>query len=305
MASGTFGIGDFSLFIANLGTMADCVNRIVELIAESRKAEVSHRRILNVAGNDNANALNADAGIALRSDDAPKYRPIFIHQPLNSFEANNLSYDYGDGHGFNNVSFQVKPGELTVVAGGVGSGKSTLLSVLMGLLPPSSGEMLLDGKPVALAERTPVNIAGAPQHGGFFSKDLKENLCLGFPASQNEMMDALSIAALAELASGSSHDYDSEVGGRGDKLSGGQQQRLAIARMLVRGAQLNIIDDCVSASDEDTRRKVLSQLSEYLKKTSRSAIIATNDHAFLQAANQILFMERVRLVSQTIAHRAQ
>jgi len=297
MTGGTFGIGDFSLFIANLGTLADCVNRIVELVAESRRAEVSYERILNVVGNENADTLNANAGLTLRPD-IQKHQQTYNHQPLHSFEVKNLSYDYGDGNGFHSVSFQAKPGELVIVAGGVGSGKSTLLSVLMGLLPSGSGEILLDGKLVCLNERTPINIAGAPQRGGFFSKDLKENLCLGFPASQDEMLNALSIAALAELVTGNSHGYDSEVGSRGGKLSGGQLQRLSMARMLVRGAQVNVIDDCVSALDEDTRRKVLIQLSEYLRKTSRSVIIATNEKTFLEAANNILFMERGRLVSQ-------
>ena len=297
MTSGTFGIGDFSLFIANLGTLADCVNRIVELAAESRRAEVSYERILNVVGDDNADMLNADAGLTLRPD-MQKKQEAYDHQPLHSFEARNLSYDYGDGHGFNNVSFRVNPGELVVVAGSVGSGKSTLLSVLMGLFPSDSGEMLLDGMPVLPGERTPIKIAGAPQRSGFFSKDLKENLCLGFPASQEEMMSALSIAALAELITGNSNGFGSDVGSRGGKLSGGQLQRLAMSRMLVRGAQLNVIDDCVSALDEDTKRKVLIQFSEYLKETSRSLIIATNEKPFLEAANQILFMEQGKLVSQ-------
>ena len=67
--------------------------------------------------------------------------------------------------------------------------------------------------------------------------------------------------------------------------------------MLVRDAQLNVIDDCVSALDEDTRKKVLRNLSEYLKQSSRSAIIATNERHFLEAADQVLFMERGRVIS--------
>ena len=108
-------------------------------------------------------------------------------------------------------------------------------------------------------------------------------------------MSALSITALTEL---SIRGYDAEIGSRGGRLSGGQLQRLAMARMLIHGAQLNVIDDCISALDEDTRQKVLVQLSEYLMKTSRSVIIATNEKSFLEAASQILFMEHGRLVTQ-------
>ena len=347
MASGEFGIGDFSLFIANLGTLADSVNRIVELVAESRKAEVSYERILDIVGSDsaagntytvgngdesgasglsgggadaqcagvgiNAAELNANAGLSLRRETrnakiARNRREYYSRKPLRSFEVKNLSFDYGDGHGFRDVSFHIGPGELVAVAGGVGSGKSALLGVLMGLMPPLGGEMLLDGAPFTFYERTPVKIAGAPQRGGFFSDSLSENLRLGFPASQDELLSALSIAALEELAAGDPQlanpdnnipqGFDIDIGSRGGRLSGGQQQRLALARMLARGAQINVIDDCVSALDADTRRTILLRLSEYAKNTSRAVIIATNERVFLDAADNILLMERGRLAAQ-------
>ena len=298
MTGGAFGLGDFGLFIANLGTLADCVNRIVELVTESRKAEVSYQRILNIVGADKAEMLNADAALTLRPN-KPKCQERYDQQPLHTFEVRNLSYSYANGRGFRNVSFRVQPGELTVVTGGVGSGKSALLSVLMGLYPPDGGEMLLDGKPLLPCGRIPVSVAGAPQRAGFFSKSFEDNLCLGFQASPDEMKRALSIASFPELISGNAHGFAASIGARGDKLSGGQLQRLAVARVLVRGAQLNVIDDCVSALDEGTRRKMLLHLVEYMKKTSRSVVIATNERTFLEAANQILHMEQGRLVSQS------
>jgi ABC-type bacteriocin/lantibiotic exporter with double-glycine peptidase domain len=288
MAGNSFGLGDFSLFIAHLDTLADCVNRIVELVAESRKAEVSYERINNIVGNENAKALNADAGVYLRRDPDPVQQEL-IKKPLASFEAKNLSFDYGEGKGFKNVSFMIRPGELMVVSGEIGSGKSTLLSVLMGILSQDSGELILDGLIVNANHSEFGAIAGAPQRGGFFSKTLNENLCLGFPASHDDIKEALAIAALDEMASPENLGLD--LGSRASKLSGGQQQRLCLARMFIRGAQLNIIDDCVSALDEDTRMKVLHRLSAYLKQTNCSAIIATNDAAFVEAADQVLFME--------------
>ena len=294
MTSGSFGIGDFSLFIANLGTLADCVNRIVELVTEAHRAEVSYNRITDLVGRENAGTLNMDLSLKLRAERQESI-PYYDHQPLSSFKVNNLSYDYGDGNGFHNVTFEAKPGELTVVAGAVGSGKSTLLSVLMGLIPSDNGEMILDGNPFRLDDRTPVKITGAPQRGGFFSKTLKENLCLDFPASQDEMMNALSIASLTELVTGDSHGFESEVGSRGARLSGGQLQRLALARTVLRGAQVCIIDDCVSALDEDTKRKVLARLSDYAKNTMRSVIIATNEKIFLESADKIICMDQFSL----------
>ena len=288
MTGNSFGIGDFSLFIAHLGTLADCVNRIVELIAESRKAEVSYERILNINGTEND--LNADAAINLHLNTEPA-QPEYTNKALVSFEAKDLSFDYGDGNGFKDVSFKIGPGELMVISGEIGSGKSTLLSVLMGLLPLDRGELLLDGLPFNANNREPGGIAGSLSGGGFFSNDLKENLRLGFPASRDDMLRSLSLAALDEMAAPGKLSMD--LGSRGAKLSGGQQQRLSLARMFLRGAELNIIDDCVSALDKETRAKFLHRLQGYLKETGRSAIIATNEEAFIRAADQILVMDRL------------
>jgi ABC-type multidrug transport system fused ATPase/permease subunit len=288
MAGNSFGIGDFSLFIAHLDTLADCVSRIVELIAESRKAEVSYERILNVIGTEYD--LNADAGITIRRY-TELVQPEYIKKSLGSFEARNLSFDYGDGNGFGNVSFKIGPGELMVISGEVGSGKSTLLNVLMGLMLQDSGELLLDGRLLMANNRELVLITGSPSGGGFFSRDLKENLCLGFPASEDDMLRSLSIAALDEMVTPQNLSLD--LGSRGSRLSGGQQQRLSLARMLLRGAELNVIDDCVSALDEETRVKFLHRLLGYLRETGHSTIIATNEETFIKAADHVLVMDRL------------
>ena len=286
MAGNSFGLGDFSLFIAHLGTLADCVNRIVELVVEFRKAEVSYERILNISGTEID--LNADAGITLRRY-TESTQPEYTKKSIESFEARDLSFDYGDGNGFKDVSFRLGPGKLMVVSGEIGSGKSTLLNVLMGLMPYNKGDLLLDGRPLTRNNREPGGIAGAPQGGSFFSRCLKENLCLGFPASGDELIHFLSMAALDEMAE--PQNLCLNPGSRGSALSGGQQQRLCLARMLLRGAKLNLIDDCISALDEATRMKVLHRLLAYLRQTGRSAIIATNEIAFIEAADQVLSMD--------------
>jgi ABC-type bacteriocin/lantibiotic exporter with double-glycine peptidase domain len=157
------------------------------------------------------------------------------------------------------------PGKLAVVSGELGSGKSTLLSVLMGLMPPDKGLMLIDGRPAGRDINRVVSVAGAPQRSGFFSTSIKENLCLGFPAAENEMAQALAATALGEIVVDVSKGVERDLGSRGDRLSGGQQQRLALARMFIRKARLNVIDDRVSALDKDTRRELLGQLRKFLR----------------------------------------
>ena len=303
MTDGEFGIGDFSLFIAHLDTLADCVNRIVELVAESRRAEVSHERICKTVDDNEESSfektLNAGMGVTLNapmlhnvdslaSGDASSKTAQAPDLPL--LEVNNLSYNHSDKSVFNDISFRLKPGELAVIGGELGSGKSTLLNVLMGILPAEKGEILINGKPYS-ANGNRDFISGAPQRSGFFSASLKENLCLGFPASQVDMVDALSNAALDEFASQIPGSLDMDLGNGASRLSGGQQQRLALARVFLRKPRILIIDDCVSALDKETRLELLRRLRLYLRQRSCGAVIATNDIAFRNAADMLLLME--------------
>jgi ATP-binding cassette subfamily B protein len=295
MAGSTFGIGDFSLFIAHLGTLADCTSRIVELIYEARKAEVSYERIIDVVDSSNGKTLSAGADIELRRGaEAPT--DIYPAEELSSFEVKNLSFTYSGEDGFSDVSFTVQPGKMIAIAGGMASGKSTLLSVLMGLMPPDSGDLLWKREPLnSLSDRTPKRIAGTPQRGGFFADDIKTNLCLDIEADDLSITEALKIAALDGIISGSDERLTKNIGDHGDKMSGGQRQRLALARTIIRGAEISIFDDCISALDEDTRKAVLHHLTEYLLKNRRSAIIATNSRSFLESADTVIFMSGGRI----------
>ncbi|MCL2478320.1 MAG: ABC transporter ATP-binding protein/permease [Treponema sp.] len=291
MTGGSFGLGDFSLFISYLGTLADCVNRIVELVAESRKAEVSFERIVNAACTGNEKALDADAGITLRTvppvqSVRPCYKPDFKCGSWKSLEVNNLSFDYGEGRGFKNINLRLAPSELAVVTGETGTGKSTFLNVLAGLLPSDTGTITLDGKIINGENRKSTEIAAAVQRGGFFSGTLRENVSLGLNSTDDEIMNALHLAAFDELANAAGLDSDS--GSRGSRLSGGQQQRLALARMYLRCAKLNLIDDCISALDRETRLKVLGRLKDHLERSGSAAIIITGEQAFADAADQII-----------------
>lgn len=297
MAGESFGIGDFSLFIAHLGTLSDCTNRIVELIYESKKAEVSYERIIDVIGSKNTASLSENTDIELRhiSNVTVLEKPS---EHFLSFAVKNLCYTYSGEDGFKNVTFSVSPGKLVVVAGGMASGKSTLLGVLMGLMPQDDGDILWNGETMNdISSRVSNRIAGAPQRSGFFAADIQTNLCLGKKTDDSYVEQVLKIASLSEFLSESENRLSKNIGDRGDKLSGGQRQRLALARTIFRGAAVNIIDDCVSALDERTCGEVLNQLKKYLSESRCSIIIATNSRPFLESADNIIFMKLGRVAA--------
>lgn len=271
MADGTFGIGDLTLFTSHIFTVADMVFRIVETLCEYKKGEVSYERIMESVGEED---ISKDANITIKHEEPQKKE--FKAAEFKSFTAKELSFSYEGGKGFANVSLRVSPGEMVAVAGGMASGKSALLSVLMGVMPQDNGVLLWGGG------NDFNGVAGAPQHSGFFSGDVKENLCLGWEFSEKDISRAVYISSLEDVG------LDS-IAGDG-KLSGGQRQRLSMARAMLHGS-LCVIDDCVSALDEKTRNEVAQRVREYITVSGKGFIIATNSRQFLEACDRVLFME--------------
>jgi ATP-binding cassette subfamily B protein len=333
LAGDSFGIGDFSFFIAHLFTLSDCVYRIVEVITEARKAEVSYERILSslecepeVLTRENELSLQEvveeeGEGDENQANEEKEEGNVKVGEKVREegkdtlLQVRNLTYTYTGNDGFHDVSFDVFPGQLTVIAGGMASGKSTLLSALMNLLPYQKGTVLVPSEfpdkwnsatvehnLIEPMEQVPHDlVVGAPQRSGFFATDLETNLKLGQRLSDEEIARGLNIAALvngdAEAdAQVSTIPLTTEIGGRGDKLSGGQRQRLLLARVFARPQPIKVIDDCVSALDAETRELVLKRITVHLNKSGEAVIIATNELAFVQQADQIIFMEKGQML---------
>jgi ATP-binding cassette subfamily B protein len=299
--SGKLMIGDFSLFVLHLGTLADCVNRIVELIYESKKAEVSYERILETIGEDNNERLYDDVGLTLKPGGCFISKEA-MRIPLYCFDTQGLSFAYAEGGGFRNVTLSIHPGELIVVTGKIGSGKTTLLGALSGIVKANSGRLLWNGEDIQKtpALQRPPMIAYAPQRGGFFSTDIRTNVCLGYPTTDEELAKALHLAVFDETIATMEHGLDTHIGNRGEALSGGQRQRLTLARMFLRNAEISLIDDNISGLDEPTLLRLHDNISRYVTETNHAVIIATNHEAFLRTATRVLIMEDGRIVTDGI-----
>lgn len=294
MIDGEFPIGDFSMFVVYLGTLASCVDRILELMSLSRQAEVSYERIIELVGEDNANELTAYCDLsAFKAIGKFKYRGM-ERTPLTEFEVRNLSYGHDDRNGIYDVSFSVKPGEVIAVAGEVGSGKSTLLNVLMGVVPRDSGQVFWNNKEIQSIREffRPPNAAYTSQIAKIFSDTIGENLLLGRDASDEKIKDALYSAVfdgdVAEMEGG----LNTHGGSQGSMLSGGQMQRLALGRMFIQDAELYLMDDSTSAIDAETEKEFWNRFEKKLAKGQFACIIATNKRHVLQRADKVIFMNK-------------
>ena len=180
---------------------------------------------------------------------------------------------------FNGVSGGTRRGSWWTVSGPSGSGKSTLLAVLLGFLKPETGRYLLNGDP-ATAE-TLGGIAWCPQDAYLFNSTLRSNLALARPAAtpptDAELKQALSIVGLGPWLAQLPEGLGTRVGPGGHHLSGGQRTRVSVARTLVAGAGVVLLDEPTAHLGEDEAKELVADLRTAL--SGSAVVLVTHDAA--------------------------
>jgi ATP-binding cassette subfamily B protein len=166
-----------------------------------------------------------------------------------------------------NVELKFKKGEKIGLMGVTGSGKSTLLDILMGLLIPTSGKLLIDGKEITNENRKnwQTHISHVPQNIFLADGTIQENIAFGVSKNRvkkSKIIQAAKQAKIAETISTLKDEYRSIVGEQGVQLSGGQRQRIGIARALYKDSNVIIFDEATSALDNETEEDIMQQIDQ-------------------------------------------
>ena len=307
LARRELSVGDFALFASYLFFAAQfpaLVGSFMSEIAQERavldrlqelQPEAAPQSLVEAgAGQDPATqpvAAKAGPGGGIRAGAGSS--PLLV--------ARGLTYRYPGGGGIEGVDFTLRAGSLTVITGPVGAGKTTLLRALLGLLPRDAGEIWWRGEAVAdpAAFFVPPRSAYTPQVPRLFSETLRENIMLGAPAGEAQLRAAVSAAVLTPDVARLEQGLETVVGPRGVRLSGGQVQRAAAARMLVRGAQLLVMDDLSSALDVETEQQLWRNLTA-MKRDAQPAtmLVVSHSHAVLLRADQVIVLQDGRVAPQ-------
>lgn len=197
------------------------------------------------------------------------------------------------------VSFRSVPGEVTAIIGVTGSGKSSLMNLIPRLYDVTEGEVLVAGENVKdlSSEELEKRIAVIPQQAFLFSGTIADNIRYGREdATDAEVWRALEIAQAKSFVDAMPDGIDSFVSQAGKNYSGGQKQRLAIARAIVKGAEIILFDDSFSALDLATDARLRAALKENL--TDTNIIIVAQRVGTVINADRIIVLDNGVVVGQ-------
>lgn len=211
--------------------------------------------------------------------------PQSLYERMDCICAKNLTFSYGRDQVLTEAEFSLPKGAFAVVTGASGIGKSTLLKLLLGIFRPENGGLFLEGREgaVTLDRSTRRLFAYVPQGNLLLSGTLRDNLTIVKPqATQEELDQAIHVSAMDDFLPQLPLGLDTPLGESGAGLSEGQAQRLAIARAVLGGAPILLLDECTSALDAQTEQKVL----QYLKDLpNRTCIAVTHRPAAIEMCN--------------------
>ncbi len=296
LRGGSMTVGGFALFVSYLGLIADFTSGFGQFLTVYQQTGIAFTRMGDLLGGAPPTALVEHIPLHLRGPLPTVLPPARgTTERLRFLEARGLTYRHPQSeHGIAHVNLRLPRGTLTVVTGRTGSGKTTLLKTLLGLLPRQAGEIWWNGQIVddAASFFVPPRAAYTAQVPRLFSETLKQNILLGLPNDPAALADAMRGAVLEDDVQALEAGLETLVGTRGVKLSGGQVQRTAAARMLVRGAELLVIDDLSSALDVETERTLWERIFE---REDATCLVVTHRRAALQRADHIIVLKDGRI----------
>ena len=265
----------FAIFIRIMPSANKLIVSLVNLTINQRAIQVVHNEL-------NSEQVSTESNIKVNNEKLNFKSKI---------EIQNLSFRYGteEKEVIKNINFQINKGEILGVIGETGSGKTTFVDLLIGLLEPTEGSILSDGKDIKLNRIEWFKKIGyVPQNIYLNDDSIKNNIAFTSDNTlidEKKVIDSAKQSKLLELLQGKKEGLDFIIGERGNLLSGGQKQRLGIARALYNNSEILVLDEFTSALDEATEREIMREISKH--KKTKTIILSTHKPSILKYCDRI------------------
>ncbi|WP_327429827.1 ABC transporter ATP-binding protein [Streptomyces sp. NBC_01236] len=285
ISAGRMSLGKLLAFAAFLGYLYPPIRNLGQLGLTLTAATAGAERIQEI--------LDAEPAVA----DPVVPVPAWPVRGWVSLHGTSFRYPGAEHDSLREVTFTAGPGELVIVTGPSGAGKSTLSKLLTRFYDPTAGVICLDGVPLSDVplEFLRENVALLPQETLILHGTIRENIECGRPgASLADIEQAARDAVAHEFISALPEGYDTEIAPGTAILSGGQLQRIAIARAMLRGAPVLVLDEPTTGLDSVAARRVVQPLRRLM--SGRTTIMITHDLSLAPDADRILVVDGGRLV---------
>jgi ATP-binding cassette subfamily B protein len=303
---GSLTIGTLLALVALLGRLYGPLTALSNVRVDVMTALVSFERVFEVldlqpllADAPDAVPLRPDAPATLRFDQVDFRYPGRDEVSLASLESVARAERPNDTQVLHDVSFEVPAGHLVAIVGPSGAGKSTVGALATRLYDPTSGRVSIGGQDLRSATLASVRdtVGVVTQDAHLFHDTIRENLLLATPeATDDDLWAALDGAQIGHLVRSLPDGLDTVVGDRGYRLSGGEKQRLAIARVLLKGPRIVLLDEATAHLDAGSEAAVQRALDAALE--GRTALVIAHRLSTVLHADQILVLAGGRIVER-------
>ena len=202
----------------------------------------------------------------------------------------NLSFSYKEKEILKDLNFSFKKGERVGIVGESGSGKSTFLRLLAGLLSPTEGVVSVAGE--TKAEGIIKKISMVMQEAMLMPLTIKENITLGKDVPKERIKEVIKAAKLDGWIDSLEEGIDTYLGDRANEISGGQAQRIAIARAMLKDADIILLDEPTSSLDKETTTEVLEALDRLME--GKTVVHVTHHPDLLKGYDRIITVKEGR-----------
>lgn len=279
--AGSMTLGEFTAFNSYLAILVFPIIMIGFMSSLIARSSASYKRITEVLASQERTESGTDTS-ALSGD----------------IEVRDVCMSYGEKTVLKNVSFTLKAHSKTAIVGPTGAGKTQLLYLLTGLMPPTSGTILFDNKPLDNYDTTSFHrqIGLVFEDSILFNMSLRENIAFGDVVNEAHLQKAIQTAELQDFIDSLPQKLDTIVLERGTSLSGGQKQRIMLARALALNPRVLLLDDFTARVDTQTEQKILANMASNYPDITLVSI--TQKIASAEAMDHIVLLMEGELLAQ-------
>ena len=279
--NGKVTIGVIILLINYFDNIFTYSIKLVEDMSKVREYNISLERVYNLLDKNCTNSFGS----------------INCGNINGHIEFKNVSFAYNGVSTIKNISFDAKPGEITVITGKTGSGKTTIFNILLRLYKPSCGCVLIDSTKIEEYKKDTYykNVAVVNQESFLFNMSIKDNLKMACK-DEKKQIEICKKVGIHELIQSMPKGYDTILTENAANLSGGQKRLLSLAKTLLIDSKVLLFDEVTSSLDIKTTNKIISILKEL--KNSHTVIIITHKKEVMKISDEIILLSNGRIAGK-------